>query len=117
MKQNDSVQAIHAYQAANLTDEEVISSFVVRKKVFQRVFSEIRRDDMTGYSLALYQCLQNTLKMHKKRLLLLLDNIDRIFDNIQDEASLLRKTILTDGIEKITAFILEMQKLHYGSTS
>ncbi|ACF12910.1 TPR repeat-containing protein [Chloroherpeton thalassium ATCC 35110] len=36
------------YQAAHLTDEEVIRQFVVRKKEFERVISEVRRDDMLG---------------------------------------------------------------------
>jgi len=195
MKQNDCILTIHAYQAANLTDEEVISSFVVRKKIYQRVFSEIRRDDMTGsiqhylligrrgsgkstllrriqaevnqqedlnnrllavylseeqagvyrlhdlwdlvlqalhargistgapawtdfrddtsgYSLALYQCLQNTLKMHKKKLLLLLDNIDRIFDNIQDEASLLRELLINHKDLRIVGGSTRMSE-HY----
>jgi len=36
------------YQAAHLTDEEVICQFIVRKKEFERVISEVRRDDMQG---------------------------------------------------------------------
>ncbi|NTV46952.1 MAG: tetratricopeptide repeat protein, partial [Chlorobiales bacterium] len=36
------------YQAAHLTDAEVKGQFVVRKKEFERVISEIRRDDMQG---------------------------------------------------------------------
>lgn len=36
------------YQVAHLTDDEVKSQFVIRKKEFDRVISEVRRDDMKG---------------------------------------------------------------------
>lgn len=168
-----------SYQIANLTDEEAINQFVVRKNEFERIISEIRRDDMKGsiqhyliigrrgsgkstllrrieaavkteqalnnrliavnlseeqagiyrlydlwdyiirhfkstgiavvnepqwtesesdtaqYSRELYKTIQKTLETENKKLLVLLDNIDRIFDNIGDDAHLLRE-ILTN---------------------
>jgi TPR repeat protein len=36
------------YQVANLSDQEAKDQFIVRKKEFERVISEIRRDDMKG---------------------------------------------------------------------
>jgi hypothetical protein len=163
---------------ANLTDDEVIQQFVVRQKEFDRIISEIRRDDMSGsiqhyvvigrrgsgkstllrrieaeinrdnklrnrlitvnlseeqagiyrlfdlwdyilrffksmkisvidepswketdtdenYSKAMYSSIQKTIQKVNKKLLLLLDNIDRIFDNIGDDAHFLRE-ILTN---------------------
>ena len=170
-------KSIHSYQSANLTDEEIINNFIVRKKEFQRIMSEIKRDDMTGsiqhyllvgrrgsgkstllrriqaevnkdeklnkklivvylseeqagvyrlhdlwdlvirefvarnipanesnwadyenepaaYTQSLYKTIQETLKQHNKKLLLLLDNIDRIFDNIKDDSHHLRELLI-----------------------
>lgn len=42
------MKPITYYQASNLSDEEVKCQFIVRKKEFDRVISEIRRDDMQG---------------------------------------------------------------------
>ncbi len=48
MKIKTLMNPITFYQAAHLTDDEVKSQFVVRKKEFDRVISEVRRDDMKG---------------------------------------------------------------------
>jgi TPR repeat protein/DNA polymerase III delta prime subunit len=177
MENNNCNKSIHSYQSANLTDEEIVNSFIVRKKEFQRIMSEIKRDDMTGsiqhyllvgrrgsgkstllrriqaevnkdenlnkrlivvylseeqagvyrlhdlwdlvirefnsqnipanepnwtdyendlvgYTQSLYKTIQETLKQQNKKLLLLLDNIDRIFDNIKDDAHYLRELLI-----------------------
>lgn len=168
---------IHSYQSANLTDNEIVKHFIVRKKEFERIIAEISRDDMAGaiqhfiligrrgsgkstllrriqaevnieqklneklivinlseeqagvyrlhdlwdlvirelntrkiqtevpdwssftddlqgYSKSLYASIQITLQKQGKKLLLLLDNIDRIFDNIGEEAHLLRELLM-----------------------
>lgn len=171
------LKGIRSYQSATLTDEESIKSFIVRKKEFERIMAELRRDDMTGsiqhyllvgqrgsgkssmlrriqaevnqdkslserlivvnlseeqagiyrihdmwdmvlrdfkakdisvedidwtnydddlteYSKALYKSIQNSLKEQNKKLLLLLDNIDRIFDNIKEDSNYLRELLI-----------------------
>jgi hypothetical protein len=175
MMDRDFYRRVNAYQSANLTDEESIAQFVVRKKEFDRIIEEVRRDDMSGsiqhyilvgrrgsgkstllrrivaeintveelnkkllvvylseeqagiyklhdlwdivlrelkakqveskmvewsaqespseYSRSLYLSLQEALKKEEKKLVLLLDNIDRIFDNIGDDAHTLRELL------------------------
>ncbi len=50
-------------------------------------------EDMPAYSKSLYISIQKALKKINRKLLLLLDNIDRIFDNISDDAHLLRELL------------------------
>ena len=173
---NNKIKNLHFYQAANQTDKEIKEHFVVRQNEYQRIISEIKRDDMKGsiqhyilngrrgsgkstilriiqaeintdrtlkrqliviylseeqagvyklydlwnliiqklqvngfdmtipdwsdfqndlteYSKSLYLCIQKALKKEKKKLVLLLDNIDRIFDNIDNDAHLLRELL------------------------
>ncbi len=176
METNNCLNTLHAYQSANMPDEEVIKHFVVRKNEYDRIISEIRRDDMTGsiqhyiligrrgsgkstllsrikaeinldpklkeklivvylseeqagvyrlhdlwdlilrdlesrkietdapqwsaveedkpsYSKSLYFSIQKALAKMDRKLILLLDNIDRIFDNIGEDAHLLRELL------------------------
>jgi TPR repeat protein len=176
MENNNCVKALYSYQNANLSGQDIIGHFVVRKNEFDLIISEIRRDDMTGsiqhyilvgrqgsgkstllsrikaeinldeklskkllvvylseeqagvyrlhdlwdlilrdlnarniptdhpqwsaveedtasYSRSLYLSIQKALKQKKQKLVLLLDNIDRIFDNIGDDAHLLRELL------------------------
>jgi hypothetical protein len=179
MENTNCTKPMISFQAANLSKDEVIHQFVVRRNEFERIISEIRCDDMnssiqhflivgrrgsgkstllrrieaeieteqalgnrllvvnlseeqagiyrlydlwdyiirhlksagiavsqepqwkesesdTGqYSRELYKTIQKTLDAENKKLLMLLDNIDRIFDNIGDDAHLLRE-ILTN---------------------
>ncbi|MFH1121971.1 MAG: tetratricopeptide repeat protein [Bacteroidota bacterium] len=186
---------IQSYQSANLTDNEIIKSFIVRKKEFERIIAEIKRDDMSGsiqhfilvgrrgsgkstllrriqaevnrtpelseklivvnlseeqagiyrlhdlwdliirslntmnipvsvtewnsisfeqteYSKALYASIQKTLKLQNKKLLLLLDNIDRIFENIGDDAHLLRELLTNHKDLRIIGGSVRMSE-HY----
>lgn len=173
-----NMKPITFYQAANLSDAEVKGQFVVRKKEFDRVMAEIKRDPMKGsiqhyifigqrgsgkstllrriqaeintdeklekmlvavnlseeqagiyrlhdlwqkvleeleilgfeteevpwetygnnfteYAKALYGAIQKTLQKRKMKLVLLLDNFDRVLENIKDDNRLLRE-ILTN---------------------
>lgn len=165
------------YQSANISDEQSIKNFVVRKKEFERVLSDIRRtdtessfqhyvfvgrrgsgkstllrriqaevtmdkqlkkqflvanlseeqtgvyklydlwdyvirnlqsqgyeaespdwqeyaDNMKAYSHKLYEIVREALIRNQKKLILLIDNIDRIFKNIGDDATLLREQLM-----------------------
>ena len=50
-------------------------------------------EDTASYSKSLYFSIQKALKNRNQKLVLLLDNIDRIFDNIGDDAHLLRELL------------------------
>ena len=177
MKNKAKIRNIYFYQSPNLTDDEIKKHFVVRQNEFQRIISEIKRDDMNGsiqhflligrrgsgkstllrriqaeintdknlnnklivinlseeqagvyrlfdlwdlvirelktrnyiteetdwmdfkddpteYSKSLYLNIRTVLKNADKKLILLVDNIDRIFDNIGDDAHLLRELLM-----------------------
>jgi len=195
MKNSSCHRIIQSYQSANLTDDEIIESFIVRKKEFERIIAEIERDEMTGsiqhfilvgrrgsgkstmlrriqaeinrkpelseklivvnlseeqagiyklydlwdliirtlntlnipvnapewnyhlsdqkeYTKALYFSIQEVLKLQKKKLLLLLDNIDRIFENIGDDAHFLRELLTNHKDLRIIGGSVRMSE-HY----
>ncbi|MBN1340532.1 MAG: AAA family ATPase [Bacteroidales bacterium] len=177
MVTNHCLKGITSYQSANLSDEEILRNFIVRKKEFHRIMSEIEKDDMSGsiqhylligrrgsgkstllrrimaevnrndkinkwliviylseeqagvyrlydlwdmiirelndrnittdvpvwtdeienresYTIDLYKAINRSLNDQNKKLLLLLDNIDRIFDNIGDDSNILRELLI-----------------------
>jgi TPR repeat protein len=51
-------------------------------------------DEPQGYTRYLYSEIHQLLKSHKKRLVLLLDNLDRILENFNDDGHLLREILL-----------------------
>ena len=51
-------------------------------------------DDYSEYSRKLFQLIQNALHSRSKKLLLLIDNIDKIFLGIKEDAQLLREILL-----------------------
>ncbi|MCF6402626.1 AAA family ATPase [Chitinophaga filiformis] len=51
-------------------------------------------DDIHIYTRKLFDHLQQKITQSGKKIILLLDNIDRIFENIEDEASILREYLL-----------------------
>ncbi len=195
MENNRCPRIMYAYQSANLKDDEIIESFVVRKKEFARIISEIKRDDMSKaiqhfilvgrrgsgkstllrrieaevnrdqklskklivvnlseeqagiyrlhdlwdlilrtfnsrniptekvewalfsnnqneYSKKLYSLIQQSLNQQKKKLLLLLDNIDRIFENIGEDAHLLRELLTNHKDLRIIGGSVKMSE-HY----
>ncbi len=194
--ENSSCPGIfQSYQSANLTDNEIFESFIVRKKEFEKIIAEIERDEMTGsiqhfimigrrgsgkstmlrriqaeinrkpelskklivvnlseeqagiyklydlwdliirtmktlkipvnapewnyhfsdhteYTKALYFSIQEALKLQNKKLLLLLDNIDRIFENIGDDAHFLRELLTNHKDLRIIGGSVRMSE-HY----
>lgn len=57
-------------------------------------------DDYTNY---LYQKINELCKNHKKRIVLLLDNFDRIVENFTDDGNLLRETLINYNDVEIIA--------------
>jgi Cdc6-like AAA superfamily ATPase len=51
-------------------------------------------DDTDQYARELFSAIHRALETSGKKLILLLDNIDRIFENLQEDASLLREYLL-----------------------
>lgn len=51
-------------------------------------------DDLSEYTKTLYYSIHNTLKKEGKKLIILLDNIDRIFKNIGNDDHLLRELLM-----------------------
>ena len=51
-------------------------------------------DDYSEYSRELYYHIQSALQSHSKKLLLLIDNIDKIFLGIKEDAQVLREILL-----------------------
>jgi AAA ATPase domain len=52
------------------------------------------QDDLKEYTKVLYRAIHDFLQLQDKRLILLVDNIDRIFKNIGKDASLLREQLM-----------------------
>ncbi|MDR0414174.1 MAG: AAA family ATPase [Prevotellaceae bacterium] len=50
--------------------------------------------DEQGYTRYLYQQIHETCAKHRKKIVLLLDNFDRIVENFTDDGSLLRETLI-----------------------
>ena len=67
-------------------------------------------DDFGEYSRQLYQTIQTSLKKKSKKLLLLIDNIDRIFLSFKNEAQLLREILLNYDDIKIIGGSTEMSE-------
>jgi len=191
------MQKITFFQAANLSDNEVIAQFVARKKELDRILSEIRQDDMTGsiqhyilvgqrgsgkstllrrlqaavntepainerliainlseeqagiyrlhdlwervcdelrvkgldvndvdwasydgdfiaYARALYEAMQHALKKADKKLVLLLDNIDRVLENIKtDDNHLFREQLMNHKDVRIIGGSTRLSEHHW----
>jgi AAA ATPase domain len=86
------------YIAVNLAEEQAniyrlfdLLEEIVRELEYRRLEIEWpEADDATDYSDALFLAIHNALGLANKKLVLLLDNIDRIFESLGEEAALLR---------------------------
>ncbi len=58
-------------------------------------------DDVHLFSRKLFAAIHSSLEKAQKKIVLLLDNIDRVFDNLQEDASLLREYLLNYSDIKI----------------
>jgi TPR repeat protein len=103
---NDNLN--HKYIAVNLGEEQSgiyrlydLWDYVIRDlnsvgynipKIDFRLF----KDDMKAYTKALHQQVISSLQTQKKKLILLVDNIDRVLDNrgSQEDAALLRELLM-----------------------
>lgn len=101
------------YIATNLSEEQAgiyklydLWDYVIRDLQAKDIAVEgldwtLFQDDMKSYTKALYAELLACLKREKKRLILLIDNIDRIFKNIGSDAALLREQLMNHNDVRI----------------
>lgn len=73
---------------------EVLEELAIRFKVTLNLAAFDTFEDNHAYTRYLYAEIHRLLKAHQKRVVLLLDNLDRILENFDDEAHLLRETLL-----------------------
>lgn len=71
--------------------EEIIYELDYRKVEVEHPEWE---DDIHSYSRELFAAIHSAIEKSGKKVILLLDNIDRIFENLHEEASLLREYLL-----------------------
>ncbi len=92
------------YIAINLAEEQanIFRLFDLMEEIAteleQKLEIEIKRPDINadaqGYTRDLFSIIHNTITSEGKKIVLLLDNIDRIFENIKDDAGILREILL-----------------------
>lgn len=73
---------------------EVLDELAIRFHADLNLASFDTFDDNHGYTRYLYAEIHRLLQTHHKRVVLLLDNLDRILETFDDDAHLLRETLL-----------------------
>ena len=73
---------------------EVLEELTIRFKANLDLATFDTFEDNQAYTRYLYAEIHRLLQTHKKRVVLLLDNLDRILENFDDDAHLLRETLL-----------------------
>lgn len=81
--------------------------------VVEKVAWEEYGNDMTGYAKALYMAIQKALKKEKKKLILLLDNIDRIFETIKQDQHLFRELLMNHKDVRIVGGSTRLSEHHW----
>ena len=93
---NPAEEQANIYRFFDLLEE------IVRELEYRHFSIEWPDDtDPSGYSNALLAVIHDVLDKANKRLVLLLDNLDRIFENLGDDTSLLRAYLQNHGDIKI----------------
>ena len=69
--------------------------------------------DMTAYARALYLSMQKALKKSKRKLVLLLDNIDRIFESIKEDKHLFRELLMNHKDVRIIGGSTRLSEHHW----
>jgi ribosomal protein S25 len=102
----ENPKAIKNYIAINLAEEQagiyrlfdlwehVIDELVKQHNFTIKIPDYKSFDSDQAYTRELYQLIHENCTLHKKRIVLLLDNFDRIVENFTDDGSLLRETLI-----------------------
>lgn len=113
MEENSQLQK--KYIAINLAEEqagiyrlfdlwdEVLKELAIKfnTQIQLKSYSEFNDDQV--YTRYLYQAIHDLLIQHKRKVVLLLDNFDRIVGNFNDDGNLLRETLLNHNDIQIIA--------------
>jgi len=91
----------------------ILSELEIKGFQVEKINWEDYSDDLISYSQALYANIQKALKSKNKKMLLLLDNIDRIFDNIGKDAHLLRELLTNYKDLRIIGGSTRMSEHHW----
>lgn len=81
--------------------EQVIQELKDLGHISQTAEPEADYNDTAAYTRACFEMILHSLVVQHKKIILLLDNIDRIFENIREEASLLREVLLNHKVIRI----------------
>ncbi len=92
--------------------DAVIEEMKERKIAVEKVLWTGYSDDSIAYTRKLFLSIQQALKREKKKLILLVDNIDRIFDAIGEESHLLRELLTNYNDVRIVGGSTRMNE-HY----
>ena len=87
---NLAEEQANIYKLSDLL-EEILQELDYRKIEIEQPDQE---NDPHSYSRNLFAAIHRAIESSGKKLVLLLDNIDRIFENLQEDASLLREYLL-----------------------
>lgn len=69
--------------------------------------------DLSSYSRALYLAIQRALQKKKKKLVLLIDNIDRILENIKEDTHLFRELLMNHKDVRIIGGSTRLSEHHW----
>ena len=83
--------------------EEVLKEISMKLDVTPQLTSYDQFNDNHDYTRHLYETIHAILTKHKKKVVLLLDNFDRIVGNFTDDGNLLRETLLNHNDIQIIA--------------
>jgi len=94
--------------------EQVLEELKIQTKAEISIPEYAAFDDVQSYTRQLYNSIHEVCLQSKKRIILLLDNFDRIVENLDDDGSLLRETLINYNDIQIIAGSTRMDEHFWG---
>jgi TPR repeat protein len=94
--------------------EQVLEELKIQTKAEISIPEYAAFDDVQAYTRQLYNSIHDVCLQSKKRIILLLDNFDRIVENLDDDGSLLRETLINYNDIQIIAGSTRMDEHFWG---
>jgi TPR repeat protein len=94
--------------------EQVLEELKIQTKAEISIPDYSAFDDVQAYTRQLYNSIHDICLQSKKRIILLLDNFDRIVENLDDDGSLLRETLINYNDIQIIAGSTRMDEHFWG---
>ena len=94
--------------------EQVLEELKIQTKAEISIPEYSAFDDVQAYTRQLYNSIHEVCLQSKKRIILLLDNFDRIVENLDDDGSLLRETLINYNDIQIIAGSTRMDEHFWG---